>query len=68
MTVIDATTPRTIEAPLVAAIPAIDDLPSSLISDRDTTVKEIQPTKPDLCNVFSSSLMWFLSSLTGWVL
>lgn len=60
-----ATTPNTIMAPLVAAVWAIDDLPSSLatdrdmpivdasgtkISDRDITVKVMQPTIPDLCN------------------
>lgn len=59
----DATTPKTIMAPLVAALFAIDELPSSLatdrdipigdasgtnISDRDITVKEMQPTIPDL--------------------
>lgn len=67
-TMTDATTPKTIMAPLVAALFAIDELvPFSLMtdrdvsvgdaadpnmSDRDITVKEMQPTMPDLCNKY----------------
>lgn len=64
----DATTPKTIIAPVIAAAFVTDGMPSPAASDgdassrdvsdidtsaKDMTVKEMQPTSPDLCNVLS---------------
>lgn len=55
---IDATTPTTIVTPWVAATVAGEGLPSAVTSARDTTVKEMQPTRPDLCETLASTLAY----------
>ena len=45
----EATTPVTIAAPLIAAVVVVDGPPPALCSAIETRVNERQPTSPDLC-------------------